>query len=82
MRGVIARVAKERLIVLDLFRRNDENRMFPGELGDLHVLDPATMTWSALHAMGGTEPLPRSLHGFAALGGKLFVYGGADAIGM
>ena len=46
-------------------------------LDDLHVFDPAKMTWTDLSAaINGPRPSARSFHGFTSAGGKLYVHGG------
>ncbi len=46
-------------------------------VGDLHVYDPVTATWTDLSAAAsGTPPLSRCWHGFAGAGLKLYVHGG------
>ncbi len=48
-----------------------------GLLGDLHVFDPATMTWTRLSAADDAgRPSPRDYHGFTSAGGLLYVHGG------
>jgi hypothetical protein len=44
---------------------------------DLHLYDPASVTWFNLssHARG-SPPCERTEHGFAWVGGKLYVHGG------
>ena len=45
---------------------------------DLYALDPATLAWEDLtSAVGGDVPPPVSGHVFAALGPRLYVFGGA-----
>jgi hypothetical protein len=53
-----------------------------GPRNDLHVYDPASMTWFDLtsHAHG-QPPTARSGHGFASVGGKLYVHGGFNGQG-
>ena len=42
------------------------------------MLDPSTNTWSDLTNIAtGPRPSPRSAHGFASAGNKLFVFGGS-----
>ncbi len=46
-------------------------------LNDLHVFDPATMTWALLSAANDTgRPSARYDHGFTSAGGRLYVHGG------
>ncbi len=49
---------------------------------DLHVYNPASMTWFNLsgHAIG-TPPSARFAHGFTSAGDKLYVHGGYDGSG-
>ncbi len=49
---------------------------------DLHVYNPATMTWFDLsgHALGA-PPVPRAQHGFTSTGDKLYVHGGSSYYG-
>ncbi len=48
-----------------------------GFFNDLHVYDPANMTWTDLSAaVSGTPPSPRYGHGFAGAGGVLYSFGG------
>ncbi len=48
-----------------------------GLLNDFHVYDPANIRWTDLSAAAsGSPPSPRDGHGFALLGGKLYVHGG------
>lgn len=44
-------------------------------LGDLWILDTATMSWSEC-IVGGIQPLPRSLHTSTVVGDKMYVFGG------
>lgn len=44
-------------------------------LGDLHLLDVNTMTWSSPQ-IHGRSPLPRSLHSASLIGNKMFIFGG------
>ena len=47
------------------------------KFNDLLQFDPATMTWVDLtSSIRGTPPAPRDCHGFAALDGKVYIYGG------
>ena len=46
---------------------------------DLFVLDPAALAWRSLPPAGrarGAVPAPVSGHGFAALGGTVYLFGG------
>ncbi len=46
-------------------------------LDDLHVFDPATMTWTLLSAADDAgRPSARAGHGFTSAGGLLYVHGG------
>lgn len=54
--------------------------MAEGPLNDLHVFDTATATWRAVAARG-TPPAPRSFHASAAIGARVFVFGGCGAAG-
>ncbi len=50
-----------------------------GFLDDLHVFDPATMTWTLLSvAYDAGRPSARSGHGFTSAGGRLYVHGGGE----
>lgn len=49
--------------------------MSGSRLGDLYILDIATMTWSRPE-IGGIPPLPRSLHTSTVIGDKMYVFGG------
>ena len=44
-------------------------------LGDLWMLDVDSMTWTRPQ-VGGTPPLPRSLHTTQLIGERMFVFGG------
>ncbi|XP_044740942.1 host cell factor-like isoform X2 [Chrysoperla carnea] len=44
-------------------------------LGDLWILNTATMTWTKPH-VSGPVPLPRSLHTSTLIGNRMFVFGG------
>ncbi|XP_074000111.1 host cell factor isoform X3 [Rhodnius prolixus] len=44
-------------------------------LGDLWILDISSMTWSKPD-VGGTQPLPRSLHTACVVSDKMYVFGG------
>ncbi|KAB7506202.1 Host cell factor 1 [Armadillidium nasatum] len=44
-------------------------------LGDLWILDIGTMTWEK-PCVGGSHPLPRSLHSATLIGNKMYVFGG------
>ncbi|KAM7411075.1 hypothetical protein PAMA_021179 [Pampus argenteus] len=44
-------------------------------LGDLWVLDIDSLTWSK-PTLGGTAPLPRSLHSATTINNKMYVFGG------
>uniref|UniRef100_H2MG37 Host cell factor 1 n=1 Tax=Oryzias latipes TaxID=8090 RepID=H2MG37_ORYLA len=44
-------------------------------LGDLWTLDIETLTWNK-PAVGGTAPLPRSLHSATTITNKMYVFGG------
>lgn len=44
---------------------------------DLVQFDPAAMTWTELTgSIQGAPPAPRDSHGFAALDGKVYIFGG------
>ncbi len=48
-------------------------------LNDIHEFDPATLTWTELSDLvTGDEPVPRSEHAMAAMGAKLYVFGGVS----
>ena len=47
-----------------------------GPLGDLWIFDLALSTWAELPTALGSPPGPRAFHGFASLGGLLYVHGG------
>ena len=48
----------------------------------MHVLDPAAAAWVNLTGEArGPPPSPRCSFGFAAAGGRLFVFGGLDESG-
>lgn len=50
-------------------------------LNDLYRLDPSTLTWTELtQTVQGTPPKPRGGHGFTALNGRLYVFGGTKGI--
>ena len=50
-----------------------------GVLGDLHVYDPAAVSWTDLSSSAaGSPPSARHGHGFASAAGTLYVQGGAD----
>lgn len=54
-----------------------------GRLNDLHVFDSSTMAWTDLTvAATGFPPSPRDGAGFAAAGGRLYVYGGQGSTGL
>jgi hypothetical protein len=54
-----------------------------GIQNDLHAYDPVSMTWFDLSTYTlGTPPTARSGHGFTSTGGKLYVHGGFDGIGV
>ncbi len=54
-------------------------RVSVGNLNDLHVYDIAESSWTDLSSTAfGAPPSPRNAHGFAALGGRLFVMGGSS----
>ena len=51
-------------------------------LGDLYVFDPVGLAWTDLsNAAVGTPPTPRYSHGFASVGGRLYVHGWNDGYG-
>ena len=48
---------------------------------DLYEFDPADLCWRVLNSstgIGGKAPSARSGHGFAGMGGEVFVFGGTD----
>lgn len=48
-----------------------------GALNDLFAFDVANMSWVKLSAIAsGRPPVPRSSHGLAFAGSKLYVFGG------
>jgi hypothetical protein len=48
---------------------------------DLHAYDPDSMTWYDLSTCAfGTPPSARWGHGFASVGGKLYVHGGINDV--
>lgn len=50
-------------------------------LQDFHAYDPVKKTWEDLsYPLAGTPPINRSNHGFAALDGKLYVFGGSGLL--
>ncbi len=76
LRPVCSSVRKERACI-HVCRHAIAPYAPPYPSGDLHVYDPVAMTWEDLSAAAsGTPPAARCLHGFAALGGKLYVHGG------
>ena len=51
--------------------------------GDLHEFNIAANTWTDLSSLvEGVPPAARDRHGFASVGGKLYVYGGRKLIGV
>ena len=52
-------------------------------LSDLNLLDPMTLRWTALdtNRVSGPTPLGRYYHGFAAVAGKAYVFGGRSDYG-
>ncbi len=51
---------------------------------DLHEFDPADLRWRVLNTssgVAGKAPSVRSGHGFTAMGGELYVFGGTDRRG-
>ncbi len=48
-------------------------------LDDLFVLDLAAGAWAEVHAAGRPPP-PRHSHAAAAAGGRLWLFGGVDAL--
>jgi hypothetical protein len=49
---------------------------------DLHLYDPASVTWFNLSSHAhGFPPCARAEHGFAWVGGKLYVHGGRGTEG-
>jgi hypothetical protein len=53
-------------------------RPWPGAIADLHAFDPARREWTDLSGAGGAVPPARAFHGFTALAGHLYVFGGCD----
>jgi hypothetical protein len=52
-------------------------------LDDLHSFDPATMAWTQLSvANDSARPEARAGHGFASVGGLLYVHGGYGVAGI
>jgi hypothetical protein len=52
-------------------------------LGDIHVFDPSTLTWTELtHKATGKAPPPRCEHGFRPVGNKLYVHAGENSSGL
>jgi hypothetical protein len=52
--------------------------LIAGPLNDMHVFDPASMTWTDLsNNMIGELPPARRFPGFTSAGGRLFVLGGS-----
>ena len=51
------------------------------DMNDLYMFDTKTVTWTNLsEQISGTPPLPRHSFGFASNGGKLYVFGGLNAV--
>ena len=51
-----------------------------GPINDIHVFEVDNATWTDLtHTIVGTPPSKRFTHGFAAVGGQLYVFGGCTA---
>ncbi len=48
------------------------------EKNDLHVYDPALMSWIGITFFVGTPPPARRFFGFTCAGSKLFVNGGTS----
>ena len=60
--------------------------IYSGALNDLYALDLSKMRWTNLTAPGsesgdGDRPSPRGYPGFAAVSGKVYVFGGIDDSG-
>lgn len=57
--------------------------MGEGSLHDLHALDTAMLTWRLVEPAAGSPPPPgaRSYHTMAAVGSRLYVFGGCGAGG-
>jgi hypothetical protein len=56
---------------------SDSYRPAAGLLGDLLVLDPVALVWTNLSGLAsGPAPARRCGHGFAAMDGKLYAFGG------
>jgi hypothetical protein len=51
-----------------------------GMLDDLHFYNPTNRTWTDLsgESVSGQVPAARSEHGFTAVRGQLYVFGGGD----
>jgi hypothetical protein len=58
--------------------------LYSEALNDIYALDPSTLTWTNLTFPDTTPddqhvwPSPRGYPGFAAAGGKVYLFGGAD----
>ena len=60
--------------------------IYSGALNDLYTLDPARMKWTNLTGPETASddwdrPSPRGYPGFAAMAGKVYVFGGVDDMG-
>ena len=54
-----------------------------GFLDDLHEFNADTVTWTDLSSLTrGSLPFPRGGHGFASVGGRLYLQGGQGENGM
>jgi hypothetical protein len=54
-----------------------------GYLADFHVYDPTTRNWTDLSgSASGSWPSARFLHGVAASGGRIYVFGGFSPGGI
>ena len=73
--------------ICPVIRPTHDHLHTPGLLGDLFSLDPANLTWtrlcdSASGGGGGRLPAARKGHGLAAIGERLYVFGGWARGGM
>lgn len=55
--------------------------MGEGDLNDLWSFDPEAVAWTPLEAASGEPPSARSFHRAAAVGDRVYVFGGCDASG-
>ena len=56
-------------------------RISAGKLNDLHRFDLARLKWEPLATVGAPAPAPRLYFGLAAVGGRLYVFGGLGDAG-